>query len=184
MTRTLAAAVLTEIAKPAVVTKVLVEVHLSTIVYMTDHARSIEWDGNTYLSGEYINAESVRESAEIRGGGFNLVLTGVTTTFRTLLLAGGNMDRQVIIRRIFLDSSEALINDPVIVADGRISGYRIKEDLTSSTVAIELASHWIDFDKVVGRRTNLRSQQLHFPNDTGMQYAADSAKDILWAREY
>jgi|TARA_Y100000034_G_scaffold28640_2_gene34435 hypothetical protein len=183
VTRTLTAAVLTEIAKPAIVTKLLVEIHFATPVYLTNHTRAVTWGGNTYQpGGGLLRVEAVKESADVRAGGFNLTLTGVSATYRALFLAGDTTDRRVVVRRVFFDAADALIADPVVIADGNIAGYRIKEEAATSVVEVEVASHWADFDKVAGRRTTVHSQQLHFPNDTGFRWAADAVKDLLWGR--
>jgi len=77
---------------------------------------------------------------------------------------------------------DAIITDPVIIYDGRMAGFKVTESETASLVTVEVASHWADFDKTAGRRTNTHSQQLHFPNDTGFQFAGDAINDFLWGR--
>ena len=182
MTRTLTAAVKTEIAKGQVSTRLIVDLMLSTPVYLTNHDRNITWNSNTYQAGGgYLRlADAPRESGEVRVNTVIMELEGVSATWRSLLLAGGHMDNQVIVRRVFLDSADALIANPVIILDGRMAGYNYKEGGASSLVTVAVASHWADFEKTAGRRTNTHSQQLHFSDDTGFRFAAEAVKDILW----
>ena len=183
MTRTLTAGVLTAIGQPAIVTKLLVGIHFATPVYLTDHTRALPWSGDTYQPDVgLLKITPIKESAEVRAGGFTLFLTGVSANFRALFLAGGNIDRRVVVRRAFFNAVDALTADPAVIGDGRISGYRIKEDAATSVVEVEAGSHWTDFDKSAGRLSNVHSQQLHFPTDTGFRWAASAVKDFLWGR--
>jgi hypothetical protein len=51
----------------------------------------------------------------------------------------------------------------------------------STTVQIETASHWSDFNRVSSRYTNENSQQLIWPLDRGFEYAKEIQKEIRWA---
>ncbi len=64
----------------------------------------------------------------------------------------------------------------------RIENFNVEEDDNSSTVSISVASHWADFEKQKGRKTNTGSQKLHFPNDVGFDYASQAIQDIKWGR--
>jgi hypothetical protein len=92
------------------------------------------------------------------------------------------MNKQAFVYRGFLDSSQALISDPFLLFDGRIENFNIEEDDNSSTVSISVASHWADFEKQKGRKTNTGSQKLHFPNDVGFDYASQAIQDIKWGK--
>jgi len=65
---------------------------------------------------------------------------------------------------------------------GRIESFSINETLNNSRVNVSIASHWSDFSKVEGRKTNTGSQQLHFPDDLGFEFASQTVQDIKWGR--
>ena len=92
------------------------------------------------------------------------------------------MDKRAWVYRGFLDENQALINYPFLLFDGRIENFNVEEDDNSSTVSISVASHWADFEKQKGRKTNTGSQKLHFPNDVGFDYASQAIQDIKWGR--
>jgi len=50
-------------------------------------------------------------------------------------------------------------------------------------LTVEIASHWKDFEKENGRRTNHNTQQLYFDGDLGFEFAAKTIKDLKWGRE-
>ena len=54
--------------------------------------------------------------------------------------------------------------------------------MKTSNVSLSVASHWSDFKKKSGRRTNHNGQQLHFAGDKGFEFAANTVKDIKWGR--
>ena len=45
-----------------------------------------------------------------------------------------------------------------------------------------LVSHWADFEKISGRKTNPTSQQRFFSTDVGMDFASQTVLDIKWGR--
>ena len=92
------------------------------------------------------------------------------------------MEKEAEIYKGFLDSSENLISDPFLLFKGRIESFNIDENINSSNANIVIASHWSDFSKIEGRKTNTGSQQLHFANDLGFEFASQTVQDIKWGR--
>jgi hypothetical protein len=84
--------------------------------------------------------------------------------------------------RGFLDDNNALIADPFLLYSGTIDTYAISENETTSTVNLQIVSHWADFDKTNGRKTNNTSQQRFFSSDVGMDFSSQTVQDIKWGR--
>ena len=65
--------------------------------------------------------------------------------------------------------------------------YRYRDGLpeseTQSNVKLVIVSHWADFDKKSGRKTNNSSQQRFFSTDVGMDFSSETVLDIKWGRE-
>ena len=87
------------------------------------------------------------------------------------------------IYRGLLNSSNSIIADPILLYSGNIDTFEIAETETQSNVKLIIVSHWADFDKKSGRKTNNASQQRFFSTDVGMDYASESVLDIKWGRE-
>ena len=81
-----------------------------------------------------------------------------------------------------LDSSNALIADPFVFYKGNIESFTIGESDTTSFVNLSIVSHWADFDKKNGRKTNNTSQQRFFSTDVGMDFSSQTTLDIKWGR--
>jgi hypothetical protein len=88
----------------------------------------------------------------------------------------------VIIYRGLLADNNSLIADPFLLYQGNIENFEIQEDEKDSIVDLAIVSHWADFDKKNGRKTNNTSQQRFFSTDVGMDFASQTVQDIKWGR--
>jgi len=79
-----------------------------------------------------------------------------------------------------LDSSDALIGT-FNYDIGFIEAFNI--DTEKARLILSCTSHFADFSRVSGRKTNEGSQQNIFPNDKGMQYSALTVQDLVWGRK-
>ena len=93
------------------------------------------------------------------------------------------MNDSVTIHRGILDSSNALIADPILLYKGTIDGFDINETKKESLLNLKIVSHWADFDKKSGRKTNNTSQQRFFTGDVGMDFSSEMVQDIKWGRK-
>jgi len=166
----------------------LVEVYLdSATYYVTDNFRDITYNSNTYTAlGFFLNFDTIEESASISASKITLGLSGVDQQYTNLFLTENYVDRRVVIRKAFIDTSNALIADPVIIFDGRMDNPVITEDTDSglATIGVTVSNQFVDFEKTPGRYTNHENQQLYYPGDKGFIYASQIIKDIVWGQEF
>ena len=182
MPRTIDSATLTALQSDDFVITHLVKIDLQTPIYATENPFDIEYDGNNYLATEWlVSVGGVSESSELRVGQINLTLSGVDTTLIQTLVTSNIINKQVDIwKAIVNDETGALIGDPIATFRGYITTFGISESSSDSKITLSAASHWADFSKKNGRFTNNNSQQNVFPNDVGMQYSANTIKDLKW----
>ena len=178
----------TEIVKDQTHSCHLVEVYLdSTNYYLTDNYFDITYNSNSYSAlGSFLGFSPIEETAQITANSLVLTLSGVDQTYTNLFLTENYVDRKVIIRKAFLDSSSALIANPVIIFEGRMDSPTISEnaDTGMATVTVGISNQFIDFENIPGRFTNHENQQLHYPGDLGFEYASEIIKDIVWGSEF
>ncbi len=183
MSRTIHADVITEIAKDNFQQVTLISIAFDSTVYLTSGFHDITYSSNSYeAGGHFLGISNIRESANVRVGTIKLTLSAVNQTYVSIVLSQDIINRQVIIYRAFLDTSNAVIGDPLLTYDGTITGFTIGDDDEESTIELSVASHWGDFEKVSGRRTNTNSQKLFFSSDKGFEFSGSSVKDIKWGR--
>ena len=92
------------------------------------------------------------------------------------------MEKEAEVYKAFLNTSEQVISDPFLLFKGRIESFSIDESINQSNANIVVASHWSDFSKIEGRKTNTGSQQLHFSGDLGFEFASQTTQDIKWGK--
>lgn len=162
----------------------LLELYLDTeTVRVTDAWRPVSYGGNTYTAlGEWVSFEPIRESTQVEVSSVRVQLSGVDQAMPARILSNDYIDRQLVIRKAFLDANEGLVVDPIPLFDGRCDAPRLVEnpDANTSIVEIEAASQWSDFDRRPGRHTNHAEQQVWFPGDLGFEYVSEVNRQIKW----
>jgi len=155
----------------------------SGTTYHTDCHRDLTRQGNTYNSDANLDEiPTISEEDDLRVGSVKLSLTGAAQANIAAALTEDSVDRRVLIYVGVLDANDGLVEDPVVIYDGRIDGCEITEDADGgeSGVTWTLASHWADWDRVNGRRTTDADQQRVFSGDGGMKFAAQIVTDLRW----
>ncbi len=183
MARGLTTAVNNELATDALNPVTLIYLGVASGTRYTDHYKDITFDSNTYTASSlFLDIGTVSESSELTVSNITLKFTGADQTIISLFLSNEYIERDVSIYKGFLDANQAVIADPFLLFKGKIESFGISETLEKSDVDIVVTSHWSDFEKVEGRKTNTGSQQLHFINDVGFDFASQTTQDIKWGR--
>ena len=188
MTRSLTSGVKTHLA-----TNEIKPVHLITIGFGTpqnitdcvhDLTSSVSGSSVTYSSSKFlVSYPEVSEETDIGKSSIAIALSGADQTYISLALAENIVNDAVTIYRAFLDANNAIIADPFLLYKGNIETYTISEDQTSSILNLNIVSHWADFEKKSGRKTNNISQQRFFSSDVGMAFASETVLNIKWGRK-
>jgi hypothetical protein len=158
----------------------------SQTIYLTDLNRNISWRGQSYQAvGNFLNFSDIEESAELQVHSMTGELSGIGQEFVSLFLTENYIDRTVNLYKAFLNVSQSLVSEPILIFSGRINGVDIKEDPNRGTcsIAMEASSVWIDFNRRPGRRTTNSEQQSFYPNDLGFDFTSEMDKEIVWGRK-
>lgn len=183
MTRTLTTALKNELATDSLQPITLVYINVGTGFRFTDHYKDITYDSNTYsASSLFTKLTSVTESSEVEVSNITLSFSGADQTIISLFLSNNYMEKEAEVYKGLLNTSEAVIADPFLLFKGRIESFSIDESINQSNANIVVASHWSDFSKIEGRKTNTGSQQIHFSTDKGFELASQTVQDIKWGR--
>ena len=187
MTRSLTTAVKTELATNDIRPIHLITIGFSSAVNITDCSfsltSSVSGSSVTYNASDFIlGISNFDEQTELSKSSISLSLSGADQTFISTVLNENVINDSVDIYRGFLNDSNALIADPFLLYKGQIEGFSVQETDTESTVNLDIVSHWADFEKKNGRKTNNTSQQRFFSGDVGMDFASQTVQDIKWGR--
>ena len=187
MTRSLTTAVKNELATNDIRPVHLITISFSSPVNITDCSfpltSSVSGSSVTYASSSFVmGISNFSEEVDITKTTLNLGLSGADQTFISTALNENVVNDSVTIHRGFLDDSNALIADPMMLYKGKIESFSIQETDTNSEISLSIVSHWADFEKKNGRKTNNTSQQRFFSGDVGMDFASQTVQDIKWGR--
>ena len=187
MTRSLTTAIKNELATNDIRPVHLITIGFGTPVNITDCSfdltSSVSGSSVTYSSSDFIMGISNHtEETDITKSSVSISLSGADQTFISTVLNENVVNDNVDIFRGFLNDSNGLIADPFLLYRGKIESFEIQEGEKDSTVALSIVSHWADFEKKNGRKTNNTSQQRFFSTDVGMDFASQTVQDIKWGR--
>ena len=187
MTRSLTTAVKNELATNDIRPVHLITIGFSSPVNITDCSfpltSSVSGSSVTYSSSSFVmGISNFSEEVDITKTTLNLGLSGADQTFISTALNENVVNDSVTIHRGFLNDSNALIADPFLLYRGKIESFEIQEGEKDSIVGLSIVSHWADFEKKNGRKTNNTSQQRFFSTDVGMDFASQTVQDIKWGR--
>ena len=187
MTRSLTTAVKNELATNDIRPVHLITISFGTPVNITDCSfsltSSVSGSSVTYSASDFIlGISNHTEETDITKSSVNISLSGADQTFISTVLNENVVNDNVDIFRGFLNDSNGLIADPFLLYRGKIESFEIQEGEKDSTVALSIVSHWADFEKKNGRKTNNTSQQRFFSTDVGMDFASQTVQDIKWGR--
>ena len=188
MTRSLTTAIKNELATNDIRPVHLITIGFSTPINITDCSfsitSSVSGSSVTYNASDFIMGISdFSEQTELSKSSLSLSLSGADQTFISTVLNENVINDSVDIYRGFLNDSNSLISDPFLFYKGKIEKFSIGENDTASTVTLDIVSHWADFEKKNGRKTNNTSQQRFFSTDLGMDYSSETVLDVKWGRE-
>tara|TARA_R100000654_G_scaffold49864_2_gene76042 strand:+ start:380 stop:946 length:567 start_codon:yes stop_codon:yes gene_type:complete len=188
MTRTLTTAVKNELATNEIRPVHLITIGFGTPVNITDNGfsltSSISGSSVTYTPSSFlVSIPSFTEQTDVTKTSLTLALSGADQTFISTCLNENVINDSVDIFRAFLDTSSAIIADPILLYSGNIETFQVDETETESTVILTIVSHWADFDKKSGRNTNNNSQQRFFNTDVGFDFSSQTVLDLKWGRK-
>ena len=181
MARGLSTALKNELANQSIKPILLVEILFPTPQRITNHYKDVIYDSNTYsASGHLLSISTKAENAELDVANFTIRLSAVDNAYTSILLNNNVSNDEVSINIGLLNDSDALI-DTYEFDKGYIESFRMNTD--RGTIDLICTSHFSDFSRVAGRRTNEGSQQRFFSTDRGMEFAGLTVQDILWGRK-
>ena len=131
--------------------------------------------------GPFLQFGNVDESADFQINQVTITLGGIRDTDLALFLDNQYLDQPVKIFRVWYTGDGDMIDDPVMIFDGRIDKPVISDDPQNGiTIGCSASSQWVDYERRAGRHTNPSEQIFFFPGDTGFKFANIAIKDLKW----
>ena len=163
----------------------IIEIDLAGGIYITNAPWDITYNSDTYKAfGNLLAFDSIEENTELEIPSMSLTVSGVAplpdgSAAITNLIDEDYANSTVTVSRVYYENH--VQQGVVETYKGYVSGIEFSVDAqNTSTVTISTSSHWADFARVTGRRTNKNSQQNIHPGDNGMNYSIEVQKEIVW----
>ena len=164
----------------------LVKIETSTEYRLTNAPFDVTYDSETYTSmGALMAMDEIESNMSFEIPKIALTLNGLVEMnndgeyFIETILGLQYTDRPVSIWRSYFDQGTQI--GTIEVFKGFIEGASLNYDPSGGcSVAIEVSSHWITFDKTNGRKTNKNSQKFYYSSDTGLDNCEEVQKEIIW----
>lgn len=152
-----------------------------TWYYITDADSEIEYQGATYYPGYFSDGDldDIETTSEPKVNDVTLKIGTYENSFKALFLGHGWMNGLVVIYEHHRDWQGEIFTKNIY--QGLISDFGIDEP--KETMEINISSIWADFEKTAGIKTNAKSQQRFYPNDTAFEHASLATNKIFWGRK-
>jgi len=183
MSRTLTAGMQTEVAAAAVSPVFFVEMDFSSgFVRLWSGYGSFVWDAKTWLgAGNLMEIEPLAESVDFVANGANLKLNGIPSDMVAIALGETYQGRDATIYLGLLDSTGAVIADPVPIYAALMDTMEIDEDGETASIIVRVESQAISLKRAREWRYTHEDQLIDYPSDLGMEYVAGlQDKEIIW----
>lgn len=186
MARTLTAGMISEVAKATVRPCLLAYFDFASgALRLWTGTRSVSFGGNTFTGlGDLVNVSPIQEVRGTRPNGLTFSLNGVPSATLTIALADAYRGRTCTLWLGFIDSSEALISDPVQIFSGRMDTLKIVDDGATSSITVQAESRFIELERSRELRYTDQVQQHLFAGDRGLEFvAALQDAEIPWGQQ-
>jgi hypothetical protein len=174
---------LTELEKEQNSPCFLVEVMLSTPVYMTDAWIPVVYDGKTFTAnGHFLQLEGFQETSRVEINTTTITISGVDQAWISIALGENAYNQRIRVYKAFLNYAQVLLTTPVKVFEGRIDAIQIQESGQGlCSIGVTLINNYGDFSRIRGRLTNSVAQKKLFPGDEFFDSLPTLAnKNIRW----
>lgn len=159
----------------------LLTIELDTNLNLTNAGAHLTFGGVEYRAGFWQAKASIQQQSSPKIGEVSLNLNSVDSAITALFFTSNWLNAPVTISKVWFNAE----HQPVyknITWRGLLTGKTGEEDKPAAKMTLKAASIWADFEAARGRKTNLKSQQIFYPNDMGLEFSGTVITDIPWGR--
>lgn len=185
MSRTLTSAMVDAITGQVVRPLIFFEgVFASGTVRMFSGYGEITWNSVTWTGGgDFVGLSPVDEVADIEAVSVTVSLSGFDSALVSIALSECRSGKSGKLWLGFLDASNALIADPVLLFEGRLDVPEISDEGESASISIRYESELVALERSRERRYTNQDQRNEFPDDRAFEFVESlQEKEIIWGR--
>ena len=142
----------------------------------------LSWDSQTWLgTGSLLSIGTLEEPHEIKANGTQVTLSGIPSTNIALALDEPYQGRALAVYLGAMDSSNAIVVDPVLMFSGFMDIMSISESSETATITMTVENRLIDLERARISRYTSGDQNIKYPADRGFDFVPDlQDKRIKW----
>jgi len=134
-------------------------------------------------AGTLLGVSDISESSDVQANGIRVSLSGIASPIITKARDEDYQGRELKILLGAMDSSNSVIDDPVVVFSGFMDTMTINDAGETAIISVTAENRLIEFEKTRVRRYTAEDQKIEYPNDKGLEFVAEMAeKEIIWGR--
>lgn len=134
-------------------------------------------------AGTLLGVSDISESSDVQANGIRVSLSGIASSIITKARDEDYQGRELKILLGAMDSSNSVIDDPVVVFSGFMDTMTINDAGETAVISVTAENRLIEFEKTRVRRYTAEDQKIDYPNDKGLEFVAEMAeKEIIWGR--
>lgn len=162
----------TEIAATTSRPAYLVEIGFTgTTLRLSSLKRDISWNSQTWLgNGWFLQYSPINETADIRAAGMEFQLVGIPSSLLALALANADQNQDAILYLAMMNSSGAVIADPITLFKGKVDTVELTDSIDQPTILIKCESSLARLERPQNFRYTDGNQKALFTGDLGFQY--------------
>lgn len=181
----------------------LIEIHLSSgALYLASGGVNIDYDSSTapdsgtnvyQAQGDFLAYTAITEDFDVRVGKMTVSLSGLTSGYIDKFVGQEPEGTRVCVYKAFLDLNTLEIigtdsaggTGAILMFDGEVYNVNIQETANTCQISVEVSSHFADFERTAGRKTNNWSNWLFqgANYDTAFEKAGFVGNtEFLWGR--
>jgi hypothetical protein len=132
---------------------------------------TLSWNGADYTGlGTFGEVSAIEETMELRATGAAFRLSGIPADLVSTAMGEPIQGRAARLRLGFLDESLALIEDPVLLFDGRMDTLEITDGGEHAAITLFAENRLRDLERPRTRRYTDQDQQAEYPGDRGFEF--------------
>lgn len=145
---------------------------------------SLTFNSEVYTgAGALLGISEMQEVTQVEAQGATFQLTSIPDQFVSLALSENYQRRPITCWLGALDSSGALVPDPVILFKGRMDVLQIDDDGAASMLAMQAENRLIDLKRARVRRYTPEDQKQQYAGDLGLDFVASlQEKEVIWGK--
>lgn len=163
-------------------TALLLTIHFNTPLHLTNSGASLNYGGAEYVSGFWSGSGvSIEQQGSPKIGEVPITLNAIDSAITALFFTENWLNTPVTIQKAWFNN-QGKVAGAATLFKGNLVDKGGEESPTTAKLTLKAASIWADFEAARGRKTNLKSQQIFYPTDMGMEFSGTIITDIPWGR--